>query len=341
MRRLAGVSVCALLVTVCAVPGAVSDRTRVRAAPAAERDGACVPDPAARHAGDRPHDHAGLGRDQVVAMLGDLRRTLHDRFGTSDERRLDSTLRRARRIVVPVRFHVVHSGRKGRLSKKAVQRQLSTLNAAYGGEKGGVDTRVGFRLAGYDRTSNPSWFHHPRKHENPMKKRLRKGGRRTLNVYTAAVGTDVLGYSTFPQWYRKDPRMDGVVIDYRSLPGGSFQRFDRGYTAVHEIGHWLGLFHTFENGCSSPGDGVDDTPYEASPAQGCPHSRDTCPQKGDDPVHNFMDYAHDACMREFTAGQGRRIRAAWAAYRARRSGHRSVDLGTSEAAGARSVGGAR
>ncbi|MFG2090832.1 MULTISPECIES: zinc metalloprotease [unclassified Spirillospora] len=274
-------------------------------------------------------------------MLADLRRTLLDRFGTSDERNLDSTLRRARRVVVPVRFHVVHSGRKGKLSKNDIRRQISTLNAAYGGKKGGADTRVRFRLAGYDRTDEPAWFHNPQRYESPMKRRLRRGGRRTLNIYTAAVGTDVLGFSTFPQGYRENPRMDGVVVDYRSLPGGSFGPFDHGYTAVHEIGHWLGLFHTFEGGCFSPGDGVADTPYEARPAEGCPHSRDTCPQRGRDPVHNFMDYAHDTCMREFTAGQGRRIRAAWAAYRSRRSDRRTVEPGTAGATGARTVGGAR
>jgi hypothetical protein len=163
-----------------------------------------------------------------------------------------------------------------------------------------------------------------------MKKALRKGGRGTLNLYTAAVGFDVLGFSTFPQWYAIDPVADGVVVDHRTMPGGSFRHFRRGHTAVHEVGHWLGLFHTFENGCRTPGDGVADTPYEARPAEGCPRSRDTCRRPGRDPVRNFMNYGSDDCMREFTAGQGRRVRASWAAYRA-----------PARRAGARTVGGAR
>ncbi|WP_243708857.1 zinc metalloprotease [Actinomadura sp. GC306] len=279
-----------------------------------EPDDGCGPDSAARTSA-HPRDHAHLGHEEVVGMLGDLRQKLTDRFGTSDERRLDSALRRSGPVVVPVRFHVVHNGRTGWLSVSDIRRQVDTLNAAYGGGRGGVDTGVRFRLTGYSHTNSSAWFYRPRTYESSMKRRLRKGGRGTLNIYTAAVGTDVLGFSTFPQWYRRAPHMDGVVVDFRSLPGGSFRNYDRGYTAVHETGHWLGLFHTFENGCRPPGDGIADTPYEARPADGCPHGRDTCPQRGGDPVHNFMNYAHDSCMREFTAGQGRRVRAAWAAYR--------------------------
>ncbi|MFC6886573.1 MULTISPECIES: zinc metalloprotease [Actinomadura] len=287
---------------------------------------------------DETRDPDDLDRAQTLSMLDDLRRTLTGLFGTADERVIDTPRRRAGRIRVPVRFHAITDGRRGRVSRAAARRQIATLNAAYGGRTGGADTGVSFRLVSFEVTRNRAWFRQPQRHERAMKGRLRRGGRGTLNLFSAAVGSDVLGFSTFPQWYRRAPGKDGVVVDHRSLRGGAFEHYDRGYTAVHEIGHWLGLFHTFENGCQAPGDAVADTPYEAVPTEGCPGSRDTCPQSGADPVHNFMNYGWDDCMREFTPGQGRRIRAAWAAFRAPGARERAAAGG---GVAARSVGGAR
>jgi len=241
---------------------------------------------------------AARDRDEVIPPVKDLRGVVP-----------------AGDITVPVRFHVLTSGRTGLLSEAAVVRQIDVMNKAYAGASGGPDTRVAFRLDRVDFTDDPEWFRAPRAHQMSIKKLLHRGGAQTLNLYTALVGDEVLGFSTFPQWQSRGPIDDGVVIDYRSLPGGVYQHFNLGYTAVHETGHWLGLFHTFENGCNQPGDGVADTPFEGYPTDGCPPSKNTCAAVGDDPVHNFMDYAWDDCMHEFTAGQAARIHQSWAAYR--------------------------
>ncbi|NRQ32883.1 zinc metalloprotease [Nonomuraea sp. NN258] len=220
-----------------------------------------------------------------------------------------------RSFTVPTRVHVITDGAR-RVSDQAIRAQIDTLNAAYGGRHGGVDTGVRFRLDGIAVKHNATWFTDPVGHEQPMKDALHRGGAETLNLYIAQLSELMLGFASYPYWYAGSPRLDGVVIDWRSLPGGAMSNYNRGFTGVHEIGHWLGLFHTFENGCNPPGDGIDDTPAESAPSEGCPQSKDTCTtQPGTDPVRNFMDYAHDRCMSEFTRGQARRMREMWTAYR--------------------------
>ena len=228
-------------------------------------------------------------------------------------------------VVIPVWFHVINRGAgfdNGDLSETMIRAQIKVLNDSYSGKSGGAPTGFGFELVGIDRTTNKEWFEQIAFDFNlelSAKKALRKGGPGTLTLYTIDGGP-WLGWAYFPNIVL-DPTyadLDGVVLDWRSLPGGTFAIYSEGDTAPHEVGHWLALYHTFQGGCKFTGDYVADTPAEFGPAFNCPVGRDSCSQPnrpGLDPITNFMDYSQDSCMFEFTPGQAARMNAAWAAFR--------------------------
>jgi hypothetical protein len=193
------------------------------------------------------------------------------------------------------------------------------LNNAFAGYTGGAPTGFSFNLVGVTRTVNERWHNMliQSREERDAKAALRRGGANTLNIYLTAGG-GYLGWATFPSSYSPQPFQDGIVVDFRSLPHGPYQAYSEGDTATHEVGHWLGLYHTFQGGCTPNNDYVSDTPAEASPAFGCPTGRDTCVRSGfagSDPVENFMDYTDDACMFVFSPGQVARMKSAWTTYR--------------------------
>ncbi|MFO0839174.1 MAG: zinc metalloprotease [Phycisphaerae bacterium] len=216
-------------------------------------------------------------------------------------------------VPVNVYWHVIRRGTAlsdGNISNKQINQSIAAMNRAYAGANGGVPTPFTFVLAGITRTTNNAWFNMQKGslEEAAAKRRLHVGTVSDLNVYSCAGG-GLLGWSVFPWNAVAHLDQDGVVILYSSVPGGTAVPYNEGDTLVHEVGHWLGLLHTFENGCAQPGDFVSDTPYEATPAFGCPVNRDTCPNIGLDPTSNYMDYVDDPCMNQFTDGQATRMDA--------------------------------
>lgn len=225
-------------------------------------------------------------------------------------------------INIPVYFHVINRGTgisNGDVPDSQIQAQMAVLNDAYnGGAVGGAVTSFTFTLAGVNRTTNATWYTmgYGSAAETQAKTALRQGGANALNIYTANLGGGLLGWATFPSDYRRAATNDGVVILFSSLPGGSAVPYDEGDTATHEVGHWLGLYHTFQGGCSKSGDGVSDTPSERAATFGCPSPNpDTCNGAGVDPIHNYMDYSDDPCLYEFSPGQATRADSMVRTYR--------------------------
>jgi hypothetical protein len=224
---------------------------------------------------------------------------------------------------IPVYVHVVHEvDGTGFVSASDVDAQIAVLNLTYAGFYGGADTGFRFTLGGLDYTANDAWYAQATfEDEVAMKSALKQGGSSDLNIYTTSGG-GFLGWAYYPSITasQRFGVLDGVVVHYGSLPNGFITNFNLGYTATHEVGHYLGLVHTFEKGCIGHGDYVDDTPYMSEPTSGCPIGKDTCTRgSGLDPIHNYMDYSYDACYTQFTQGQTERMQKQYAHWRLKRA----------------------
>jgi hypothetical protein len=291
-------SVCACLATTVA---------RVGAAFAAEGDPITVG--GKQYASRKAFVETGRRCGTPLPSLYDIRRTQRVRSALRTNHVEFNT-----NTIIPVHFHVIHDGVTGNLPDQQLEAQVDVLNKVY------APVLLQFQIADIGRHQNEEWYRVgiSTPEETSMKTELGKETDRALNFYTADLPDGLLGWATFPWLLWAQPGMDGVVINQMSLPGSNQPSpYDLGVTAVHEIGHWCGLLHTFEGGCLDPGDEISDTAYEEVSAQGCPRrQRSSC--RGEtrfNPVENYMDYSDDACMKQFTPLQVQRMKDMVGYYR--------------------------
>ena len=243
-------------------------------------------------------------------------------------------------VRIPVVVHVIHNGTAigvgANITNAQILSQIQVLNEDYRkkiGTRGyntnpvGADTNIEFYLAKEDPDCNPTTGIERYDLSNiattwpiqgitdsQLKPMTIWDSSRYMNMWTVEFEDPAyLGYAQYPGG---PPESDGVVMDYRyfgsnDAPGvnlDSSAPYDLGRTTTHEVGHFLGLLHTFEGGCTGVGDGVADTPAVKDPNFGCPVGTNSCPAApGLDMIENYMDYTDDACMNIFTNGQSARM----------------------------------
>jgi hypothetical protein len=144
-------------------------------------------------------------------------------------------------IQIPLYIHVMENeDGDGAVSDVQISDQVDVLNAAFGPE-------LQYVLKEKIVTVNNEWHRcELGKSEKVMKLELRRGGPETLNLYLCEPMGNLLGWATLPTKARGNPTYDGVVAHTESIPGGRLAPYNLGNTAVHEIGHWMGLRHTFQ-----------------------------------------------------------------------------------------------
>ncbi|KAL6360586.1 hypothetical protein LRP88_06292 [Fusarium phalaenopsidis] len=218
-----------------------------------------------------------------------------------------STLsRRAEGLIISTYLHVVESEAQAGFVTDQMLADQVILNETF------APHRIQFVVKDVTHTVNDKWASVTRFREKDLA--LRQGNYDDLNIYFETGLMTEGSVTGVCSWPVEDPVNTGIngtswaVYDGCHVsPGGPGVPWistedNKGKTATHEVGHWLGLFHVFDGfSCTGDGDFIDDTPATLSATVGCPVGQDSCPdQPGLDPIHNYMDYSsHDwrsACI---------------------------------------------
>lgn len=245
-------------------------------------------------------------------------------------------------VTIPVVFHVV-SNSQSLVTDAQLIAQLDTINKDYAGTNGGASKipsyfkelfgQSGIQFCLAQRTpdnetttgivrysTSRSQFND----DNENIKHTSQGGADAwdpnsyLNVWVCDLGSQILGYSTFPEVGPANEQ--GVAIHYLSLPGSTSSEFNGGKTLTHEIGHYFNLYHIWgdDNGACSGTDRVDDTPNQGNSNRQFRTGvfTDNCTTTSPGVMYqNYMDYSPDVCLLMFTRQQVARMEAAFTTYR--------------------------
>jgi len=267
---------------------------------------------------------------------------------------------------IPVVVHVIHPTRSGaiggannpNISAEQIQSQLRVLNEDYrraANTRGfntspiGADTGIEFFLARTDPNGNPTTgitrHLYTQKTEFDvydddllLSQIAYWPSDRYLNIWVVPLSGSFLGYGQFPTAAsidgldaETDERTDGVLIDYRVFGTGTgtvtSNYYAYGRTTTHEVGHWLGLIHTWGDKLCGD-DYCADTPPTERPFESLP-CRDVFSNcngvRTRNLTENYMDYSPDVCMNLFTQDQKARMRAVLEVSPRRRKLVRSVN----------------
>ncbi|HHG84255.1 MAG TPA: zinc metalloprotease, partial [Bacteroidetes bacterium] len=230
-------------------------------------------------------------------------------------------------ITIPVVVHILYRTTQQNLSTAQVLSQIDILTADYRRQNANAsqtiaaftsvagDAGIEFCLANKDPQGNPTGgiirtqtqivnigLTNSYYVESPAWDR-----NRYLNIWVCELGSQLLGFAQFPG--TAPASRDGVVINWRYFgdQGPVIAPYNKGRTATHEVGHWLGLTHIWGDGNCSQDDGISDTPLAGAANYTCNLNKQSCGST--DMVQNYMDYTEDACMNLFTIGQGAAMNA--------------------------------